>query len=453
MTARVLVVDDLEPNRKLLQAKLGHEYFEVEIARDGQEALAKVREKEFDIILLDVMMPGLDGYQVCERIKADPATAHIPVVMVTALGDREHRIRGLKAGAEDFITKPIDDFALLSRMRALMRYNHVVSELRQREASGRRVGIFEAVRAQDHDRPARVFVIEEDARRALRLKQVLAREHHCVTMQEAGGLAANDAAPFEVIVLSLTSRSFDPLRLCASLLNNEATRGCSILVVADLGEEKKAVKALDLGASDIIGAPVDPEELLARVRTQTRRARYLDILRRRVDQGMELAVRDQLTGLNNRRYMTTQLAQWIRRTTHGGEPLSVIILDLDHFKRINDCFGHAAGDEVLREVAERLQMNTRPSDIPCRFGGEEFVVILPETPGDMACSIAERIRGAIAARPFALPHDEQIQVTVSLGVATSRGVHDTPAELLDRADKALYQAKSAGRNRVEAVAA
>jgi two-component system cell cycle response regulator len=241
--------------------------------------------------------------------------------------------------------------------------------------------------------------------------------------------------------------------VCATLLNNEATRGCSILAISDFGEEKKAVKALDLGASDIITAPVDAEELMARVRTQGRRARYLDILRRRVDLGLELAVRDQLTGLNNRRFMSNQLVQWMRRVGHGGKALSVIVLDLDHFKRVNDCFGHAAGDEVLREVAGRIQLNVRPSDIPCRHGGEEFVIILPETEGDVACSIAERIRSAVAAQPFALPDGETIAVTVSLGVGTSNAIQDTPSDLLERADKALYQAEAAGRNQVQAVAA
>ncbi len=447
MTARVLVVDDVEANRKLLQAKLNHEYFEVVLARDGHEALALVKEHEIDIVLLDVMMPGIDGYEVCRRMKADPHTSHTPVVMVTALGDREHRVRGLQAGAEDFVTKPINDFALLSRMRALMRYNRVVAELRQREAGGKHAALFDLVRHDDLERPARVFIVDDSPRRAAALRDALVPHHIAVTMQEAPELAVRDQARMEVILVSMAASTFDPLRLCATFLNGESTRGCSIIAVADPGDERAAVRALDLGASDVIAAPVDPEELMARVRTQARRVRYLDILRRRVDLGLEMAVIDQLTGLKNRRYMTGQLTQWVKRAEHGGDPVSLIIMDLDHFKRVNDCFGHQAGDEVLKELAERLEFNTRPSDIACRYGGEEFVVIMPETSGDMACTVAERIRSAIAAQPFQLPHGERIQVTCSIGVATCDG-GETPAELIERADRALYAAKSAGRNQV-----
>jgi len=453
MTARVLVVDDIDANRKLLQAKLSHEYFEVVLASDGVEALGKVKQYDIEIILLDVMMPRMDGYETCRRLKADPETAHIPVVMVTALSEREHRLEGLRAGAEDFLTKPINDFALLSRMRALLRYNRVVSELRRREASGTRSGVLESVRESDLEAPARIFVVDDNARHASRIKSILAEHHRVVTLQDAQSMPGESDAIFDIIIVSLSCTAFDPLRLCANFLNNDATFGCAVIAMADTGEERKAIRALDVGASDIIAAPIDPEELLARLRTQARRARYLDILRKRVDSGLKMAAIDQLTGLHNRRYMVQQLNQWMRRAAAGDTAVSVIMLDLDHFKRINDCFGHNAGDEVLREVAERIQMNTRPADIACRYGGEEFIVILPDTDGDIACTVAERMRGAIAAEPFALPHGDTIQVTTSAGVATTSGCNEPPVELIDRADRALYAAKNCGRNRVESEAA
>ena len=453
MTARVLVVDDIGANRKLLQAKLSHEYFEVVLASDGIEALQKVKQHDIEIILLDVMMPRMDGFETCRRLKADPETAHIPVVMVTALSEREHRLEGLQAGAEDFLTKPINDFALLSRMRALLRYNRVVSELRRREASGTRSGIFDSVRESDLEASARIFVVDDNPRHARRVKSMLEDRHHVVTLQDAEAMPGESGAAFDIIIVSLSCKSFDPLRLCANFMNNDATFGCGIIAIADPGDERKAIRALDIGASDVIAAPIDAEELYARVRTQARRTRYLEILRKRVDTGLRLATIDQLTGLHNRRYMVQQLNQFMRRSSAGGEPVSMIMLDLDHFKRINDCFGHGAGDEVLREVAERIQMNTRPADIACRYGGEEFLVILPDTDGDIACSVAERMRVAIASAPFALPHGETIQVTTSVGVATTSDSNEPPAELIDRADRALYVAKNAGRNRVESEAA
>ena len=221
-------------------------------------------------------------------------------------------------------------------------------------------------------------------------------------------------------------------------------------------DRELAAQALDLGASDVIQTPVVSEELLARVATQTKRRRYVDILRRRVDRGLELSVVDQLTGLYNRRYMTNQLALWMKRASTGKQPLAVISVDIDHFKQVNDQHGHDAGDRVLVQFADRMRAHVRPKDIVCRPGGEEFLVIMPETDAKLAVRAAERIRQAVASEPFDLDDagSFQLRVTVSAGVAAYIGDEDdTVAEMLRRADAALYRAKSTGRNRVTNIAA
>lgn len=455
MSARILIVDDIEANRRLLQAKLEAQYHTVLLASDGLQALRMARERDPEIILLDVMMPGMDGYEVCRRLKADPVTSHIPVVMVTALNDAEDRVRGLDAGAEDFLTKPVDDFLLNSRVNTLMRYSAVTSELRKREANGLRAGAVNVPSAHELDDSARIFVIDDNPRTSTRIATLLRDNgHKVITLLESGSMGDMAQERTDVLLVSLLSRSFDPLKLCAHFRTNEVTRAVSILLICDPLERAKAVKGLEIGASDMIMTPIDPQELLARVRTQTRRTRYVDILRDRVDRGLELSVIDQLTGLYNRRYMTHQLQQFMQRSVMGAEPLSVMMLDIDHFKRINDTHGHQAGDEVLQEIADRLRQNIRPMDVACRPGGEEFLVILPETPGDMAFAAAERVRRAVAAGEFSvLGNSRHVDVTISAGISTLLGPHDTMAELLNRADTALYQAKSAGRNRVQTIAA
>jgi two-component system cell cycle response regulator len=455
MSARILVVDDIEANRRLLQAKLEAQYHSVVLASSGPQAIEIAQTSDPEIILLDVMMPGMDGFEVCRRLKADAVTRHIPVVMVTALSDPEDRVRGLDAGAEDFLTKPVDDFLLNSRVNTLMRYNAVTSELRKREANGLKAGAVEVVSADEVDRPARVFLIDDNPRTSSRIATILRDHGHKVaTLLESGNMGDLAQERTDVLLVSLLSRSFDPLKLCAHFKTNDVTRAVSILLICDPLERAKAVKGLEIGASDMIMAPVDRQELLARVRTQTRRTRYVEILRDRVDRGLELSVIDQLTGLYNRRYMTNQLQQHMHRALMGGKPLSVMMLDIDHFKPINDTHGHQAGDEVLQELADRLRQNIRPMDVACRPGGEEFLVILPETPGDLAVMAAERVRKAIAADPFSVLSDtRQVAVTVSAGVSSLQGPNDTMAELLNRADTALYQAKSAGRNRVKSLAA
>lgn len=454
MSARVLVVDDIEANRRLLQAKLEAKYFDVRLAKDGFEALEMIAADEPEIILLDIMMPGMDGFEVCKKLKADPKFAHIPIVMVTALSDQEDRVRGLECGAEDFLTKPIDDFALMSRIEALMRYNSVARELRAREASGRRMGALDADDQDALSQPARVLVLDGNARTAQRSAKVLEEAgHFALTLGEAGDLSKATSG-VDIILLSLQGQGFDPLRLCAHFKMNDRTRAISIIGICDSREKETGIRALEIGASDIIMAPVDKHELLARVQTQSRRTRYVEILRKRVDRGLELSVIDPLTGLHNRRYMLNQLEQWMHRSVMGGKPISLMIADIDHFKSVNDTWGHDVGDLVLQEFSGRMKECVRPLDVVCRQGGEEFVILMPETPGDLACTIGERVRQEIAARPFRTKGaDEPLDITVSVGVATLNGPRDTIDSLLKRADEALYVAKSSGRNRVESIAA
>ncbi|MCB9961260.1 MAG: PleD family two-component system response regulator [Hyphomonas sp.] len=455
MSARILVVDDIEANRRVLKAKLEVQYYTVLQAANGPRALEIAKSEQPDIILLDVMMPGMDGFEVCRRLKADPATSYIPVVMVTALSDSEDRVRGLNVGAEDFLSKPVDDFALMSRVGALLRYNAVASELRQRQASGLGANAIDELAKEEADRPARIFIVDDNARASSRLAGVLRDAGHtAVTLTEAGGMADLSGLGVDILILSVTSKTFDALKICAHFKVSAATRAISILLICDPDDRERAAKGLEIGASDIILSPVDKQELLARVRTQARRSRYIEMLRRRVDKGLELSVIDQLTGLYNRRYMMSQLHQLMQRSIMGGKPVSVMMADIDHFKSVNDSYGHDAGDEVLQEVANRLRENVRPMDVVCRPGGEEFLVIMPDTEGDLACAAAERIRRAVAGEPFRVNGGERdISITLSAGVSTISGPNDTISDLTKRADTALYQAKTAGRNRVESVAA
>jgi two-component system cell cycle response regulator len=455
MSARILVVDDVEANVRLLEAKLSAEYYEVLSAADGPTALAMAAAERPDIVLLDVMMPGMDGFAVCRRLKDDPETRHLPVVLLTALDGRQDRVTGLEAGADDFLTKPIDDVLLFARVRSLTRLKSVIDELREREASGRRMGVIAgAAAARLGGAGGRILIVDDNERQASRVHAELSVEHRPVV--EPGPDTALIAArgPVDLIIVNAAAKGFDGLRFAAQVRGHEATRGLPILAVLDDDDRPRLVKALEIGVNDILARPIDPQELAARTRTQIRRKRYADFLRDSLDQSLELAVTDQLTGLHNRRYMEGQLEALVRRAVVGGDPVSVLVVDIDHFKKINDGFGHDAGDEVLREFAVRLASNVRAIDLPVRFGGEEFVVVMPDTELDHAHRIAERIRLHVAGSPFRVQGGaELLTVTISIGVAASLGEGDTPTRLLRRADEALYEAKATGRNRVIARAA
>jgi two-component system cell cycle response regulator len=454
MSAKILVVDDIEANVRLLAAKLEAEYYDVLTASDGVTALELAAGHAPDIVLLDVMMPGMDGFQVCRRLKDDPETRHVPVVLVTALDGRGDRIAGLEAGADEFLTKPIDDVMLFARVRSLTRLKMVIDELRDREASGRRMGVIAGAASRLGGAGGRVLIVDDHERQAQRVAAELAIEHRPVIEADPEAALMTAKGMVDLIIVNATARSFDGLRFAAQLRSDEATRHLPILAIVDFDERQRLVKALEIGVNDILAKPIDPQELAARARTQIRRKRYTDYLRDNLDHSLELAVTDQLTGLHNRRYMTGQLDALVKRASHGGDAVACLLIDIDHFKKINDGYGHDVGDEVLREFAVRLASNVRAIDLPCRYGGEEFVTIMPGTALDDAERIAERIRRYVSGSPFRVAQgSELLTVTISIGVAVLSGGDDTSEALLKRADEALYRAKRAGRNRVVAAAA
>ena len=449
MSARILVVDDVEANVRLLQAKLEAEYYEVIPARSGPEALKLAAEARPDIVLLDVMMPEVDGFEVCRQLRADPATRHIPVVMVTALDGRRDRITGLEAGADDFLTKPIDDVTLMARVRSLTRLKLVIDELRQREASGRRMGVIDGVGARLNGAGGRVVIADDSATQARRIFDELAIEHRPVQEPTLERALVAARARADVLIVNIAAKSFDGLRLIAQVRSDETTRHLPVLAIWEPEEKARAVKALEIGANDLLTRPIDPEEMAARVRTLIRQKRYTDFLRHNLDHRPEPAVTDPRTGLHNRRYMSGQLGALVKRAVTGGDPVAALVLDIDHFKRVNDTFGHDVGDEVLREFAVRLATNVRAIDLACRLGGEEFVVIMPDTSLEAAHRVAERLRLHVSGAPFRVSGaEEPLAVTVSIGVAATLGSGDVAEALIKRADAAVYEAKRAGRNQV-----
>ena len=411
--------------------------------------MAMAASQKPDIILLDVMMPGMDGFQVCRRLKEDAATRHIPVVLITALDGRADRIAGLEAGADEFLTKPIDDLMLFSRVRSLTRLKTVIDELRQREASGRRMGVIEGAASRMSSVGGRIIIADDNEHQAKRILEQLKDEHRPVIEPNPDAALLAARARADLVIVNAASTAFDALRLAAQIRSDEATRHLPILAIVDASERQRMLKALDLGVNDVLPRPVDNEELAARVRTLLRQKRYCDFLRNNLDQSLELAVTDPLTGLHNRRYMSGQLTALARRAAKGGEPVSALLIDIDFFKRINDTFGHGVGDEVLKDFAVRLASNVRAIDLACRYGGEEFVVIMPDTKLEDAHRIAERLRAHVAGAPFTVSSlDYPLTVTISIGVSATEGPDDDGVSLLRRADDAVYEAKAAGRNQV-----
>jgi two-component system cell cycle response regulator len=452
MSARVLVVDDIPVNVKLLEAKLLVEYYEVVTANDGASALKAVKVHAPDIVLLDVMMPGMDGYEVCRRIKGDPESTHVPVVMVTALNEVRDRVQGLEAGADDFLTKPVNDVALFARIRSLVRLKRASDEWRMREATALEFGV-EGVDSVDENAPGRVLLLGEGQWDVSGTNSVLSGQGHEVTIASNGETLLSMATEgnYDLVLMNDGSGGSDVLRLCSQLRSQKETRHGPVLLIVEEGADDRLAKALELGVNDYLVRPVDRDELVARTRTQIRRKRYEDRLRANYMQSVNAAVTDSLTGMYNRRYLESHYNRISTRLRGAGKPISAMMLDIDHFKKVNDEHGHDVGDEVLQGVAKRILSNLRGFDTAARYGGEEFVILLPDASLTAATTAAERLCKSVSASPIPVSAGpDALALTVSVGVATAIAGEESLDNLLKRADGALYAAKNGGRNRVVA---
>lgn len=452
MSARVLVVDDILPNVKLLEAKLSSEYYDVITATSGEEALQKVDEESPDIILLDVMMPGMDGFEICRTIKGNPAIAHIPVVMVTALTENDDRVRGLEAGADDFLSKPVNDTALMARVRSLVRLKMAIDEWRARETTASQLGVVED-QGSVMDQPveeATILVVEDQEFESDKIEETLEHDRDTVITVDSGMKAMEQSAEkeFDLIIVSLDLKEEDGLRLCSHLRSNDKTRSVPILMIGNEEGMDRIAHGLEIGAHDYIMRPVDRNELLARVRTQIRRKRFQDRLRSTYEVSLSMALTDSLTGLYNRRYLEAHLQKLIEKNNESQKTFCVLMLDIDHFKQVNDTYGHGVGDEVLKTIAFRLQDNLRSFDLVARMGGEEFTAVMPDTQKETAHFVAERLRRSIAENPIKCSVEEgKLDITTSIGGAMIEPGDHSVQEVIDRADKMLYEAKETGRNK------
>lgn len=451
MSARVLIVDDILPNVKLLEAKLTSQYYEVLVATSGPEALDKVVKESPDLVLLDVMMPGMDGFEVCTRIKENPAISHIPVVMVTALTDSQDKVRGLEAGADDFLSKPINDTALMARVRSLVRLKMALDEWRVRENTANQLGVVDDqtnLRNESAEN-ARILVVEDKDFEQRKIQETLTRDQDMVTAAESGVQAMEQVSKndFDLLIVSLNLANEDGLRLCSHLKSNERTRAVPIVMIGEEEDMERVAHGLEIGAHDYILRPVDRNELLARVRTQVRRKRFQERLRATYEISLSMALTDSLTGLYNRRYLEVHLEKLLMKNQDSKKFMAALLIDIDHFKQVNDTYGHTVGDEVLKIFAKRLQDSLRPFDLVARLGGEEFVVVLPDVSEERAHMVAERLRAGISDVPFPCSAPGgSISITTSIGGTLIDFQPHTSQEVLERADKCLYQAKEGGRN-------
>ncbi|KJV81308.1 response regulator [Rickettsia hoogstraalii str. RCCE3] len=444
----ILVVDDIETNIKLLTAKLLKEYYTVLTANSGKEALAILKKGKIDIILLDVMMPEMDGFEVCKTIKTDPETTHIPVVMVTALSDIDDRVKGLEAGADEFLTKPINDTALFVRLKSLSRMKSLIDELKLRNSTNALLGVTN-IEMHDTFADKKILLINDDVVQAKNIKQMLLKiTQNVKVISNSDELdIINEYIP-DLVIISSTLENEDPLRISVILRGKAEISGVVIILQIDEDGMPLVVKGIELSINDYFVYPIEESELLARIRTQLRRKQYQDNLRNDLEQSVNLAAKDGLTGLFNRRYFDIHLKQMIEKANKESIKLYLLMCDIDNFKHVNDTYGHQAGDKVLTIVSRILKNTLRVTDLIARFGGEEFTILLTDIDISKAIETAERVRVKIEYMDFHIEDQiEPLKKTISIGV-TEYKKEESIESFIERADKAMYEAKTTGKNKV-----
>lgn len=450
MTANILVVDDLERNVKLLEAKLKSEYYNVFSAQSGPEALESLKNNKIDVVLLDVMMPGMDGFETCKNIKSNPETKYIPVLMVTALSDPDNRIKGLEAGADEFLTKPLNDSALFARVKSLTRMKSVIDELKLRNDTNKRLGE-SSVEFREDVSDSKIAIINDDSGQAENIERILSKLTKDIKITPTFSELQNikGYSP-DLIILSSHLEKEDPLRVSAVARSDENFKKSSLMLSIEEENIHIVIKAMELGINDYFIYPVDEAELSARIRTQLRRKKYMDDLRSALEDSVNLSLKDGLTGLFNRRYFDAHIRQLVKKSEEENKPLRLLMCDIDHFKQVNDAHGHQAGDAILKNFSEILKNNFRITDLIARYGGEEFCILLYDVNSADAMNLAERTRKSVESTRFPIPGAKTIDKTVSIGIAEyQKG--ETVESFIERADKALYEVKNGGRNMVKAL--
>ena len=448
MTATVLVVDDLEPNVKLLEAKLLSEYYTVLSANSGAKALELLRQNSVDIVLLDVMMPEMDGFETCKYIKSNPETTHIPVVMVTALSEIEDRVKGLESGADEFLTKPINDTALFARVKSLTRMKTVIDELKLRNKTNEELG-GQVVDLKDNFTDSKILLLDDDMIQVKNIKASLSDLTQQVqSLSNPEEIDSLGSFIPDLVIISCQMDVEDPLRIGVMLRSKPVFKNSVIMLLAEEENIPMVIKGMELGINDYFIYPVDKSELKARVKTQLRRKQYQDDLRSELEESFDLSTKDGLTGVFNRRYFDIHIKQMTEKARTSGQKLCLMMLDMDHFKDVNDTYGHPAGDAVLKTLTNSLKSSFRVTDLIARYGGEEFMVLLGNITLEQGTAIAEKTRASIEAIDFVIPdYSQRLKKTTSIGIVEFQP-SESAQDFINRVDKALYEAKETGRNKV-----
>lgn len=450
---RILIVDDEPVNVKLLEAQIPQDLYEITRACNGFEGLEKVTQNPPDLVLLDIMMPGMNGYEVTRKLKSDPISKYIPVILVTALGGIEDKIKGLEAGADEFLNKPVQRIELLARARSLIRFKELQEQFASRSQveGAYKCGTEDGESTAISSAPQRVLVVEDDAQDAKLVHYYLNETPLDLEFISNGtdALARMEKNNIDLILLDILLPGLDGFEICRQLKTRDRTRNTQILVTTCLSDLQSKAKSFELGADDILIKPINGSELKIRVNTLLRKKAYLDKLQNIHENNLYGGLTDSLTGLYNRAFLKHFLGLEIKRSLRQKYPVALLICAIDDFSKLLNSRGTEAGNHILREVGYLLKRNFREVDLPVHLGEELFSVVLPYTNGSGAIQGAERVRKIIQGYSFLQETPgTSVQIHLSMGIALYSPPDLTVDQFIQKADDSLFQARTEGKGRI-----
>jgi two-component system cell cycle response regulator len=450
---RILIVDDDPGSLRLLESMLPVDKYNVVKASNGEDALISAFDQPPDLILLDIMMPGMNGYEVTRQIKNDKRTKDIPIIIVTSLEESECRSKGMEEGAEELLTKPVHSTELLTRVSSMLRLKEYRDQLTIRTLSGKNFCFMpkmqQDIQVKDEEIPV-ILVVEDTEVDAKIIENALEGEPLRLKIVNNGQdvFSFVEQEKTDLILLDIILPDMNGFEICRRL--KKYHKDIQVVIVTCLDDLESKIKGVELGADDFLVKPIIGRELKARIKTLLEKKVHLDSLRTHYEEALDRSQLDWLTGLYNHGYFQQFLGYELQRSLKQGFPVSLIMIDVDDFKNYNDTLGHSAGDVILRDMGQVVRNTIREVDFAARYGGEEFAIVLPYVNRDNIRTVAQRIHDALTSHDYF--HDKSIKLknpTVSMGIAIFPEEATNKSDLIIQADSMLYLAKKNGKNRFQ----